>query len=262
VKTIAFTREVSASINRCELTHVARSPIDLERARAQHDAFEQALTQLGCEVRRLPDADELPDAVFVQDAAIVFDEVAIIARMGAKSRWPETASVAEALSTYRPLRFIEPPGTIDGGDVVVIDRRVYVSQTSRTNHDGARQLAHFLRPLGYDVELVPVNGCLHLQSAVTPLSDDLVLANRRWVDPRAFDPANVIEIDPEEPFAANALRVGDALIYPTAFPRTWTRMERRSLRIVRVDMSELAKAEAGVTCCCILVPPAGSKWGT
>src|SRR5215213_9532287 len=109
---IAFTREVSPSIVRCELTHLARTPIDLDRARTQHRAYEAALTSLGCTVRRLPVAPDLPDAVFVQDAALVFDEVAVIARPGAASRRGETESVAAALEPFRPLRFIEAPGTL------------------------------------------------------------------------------------------------------------------------------------------------------
>ena len=63
-------------------------------------------------------------------------------------------------------------------------------------------------------------------------------------------------VDPSEPFAANALRVGEAFIYPSNFPKTRARLEAHGLRIVPVDMSELAKAEAGVTCCCLLVPDA------
>src|SRR5262245_58720962 len=114
---IAFTREVSPSIVGCELTHLTREPINLDRARQQHRAYEAALTSLGCTVRRLPDTPDLPDAVFVQDVALVFDEVVVISRPGAASRRPETATVAAALTRLRPLRVIEPPGTLDGGDV-------------------------------------------------------------------------------------------------------------------------------------------------
>src|SRR4051794_17978124 len=148
---IAFTREVSASIARCELTHLARTPIDLRRARAQHRAYEAALASLGCTVRRLPETPDLPDAVFVQDAALVFDEVAVVTRPGAESRRAETTTVAGALESFRPLRFIEPPGTLDGGDVVCFGRRVFIGQTARTNADGAGQLATILGPFGYMV---------------------------------------------------------------------------------------------------------------
>jgi dimethylargininase len=251
---VALTREVSPAIDRCELTHLSRQPIDLARARAQHTAFEQALVQLGCTIRRVSRAPDLPDAVFVQDAALVFDEVAVICRPGAQSRRAETTAVAAALESLRPLRFIESPGTLDGGDVVCLGRSVLVGHTARTNAEGARQLAEVLRPLGYTVRTVAPTGCLHLQTAVTPVGDHLVLVNRAWVDPIALGDFEVMDVDPAEPFGANALRVGEAIVYPAAFPRTRARLEERGLRVVPVDMSELAKAEAGVTCCCILVP--------
>src|SRR4051794_17588851 len=203
---IAFTREVSSSIVRCELTHLGRVSIDLEQARRQHRAYETALASLGCEVRRLPDADELPDAVFVQDAALVFDEVAVIARPGAASRRPETASVVDALQPLRPLRWIDAPGTLDGGDVVCLGRHIFVGQTARTNADGARQMADILRPFGYTVCAVTPKNCLHLQTAITSVADGVVLVNREWVEPSVFGDVEIIDVDPDEPFAANALR--------------------------------------------------------
>jgi dimethylargininase len=255
-KTIAFTREVGPAIARCELTHLSRAPIDLQLARAQHAAFERVLASLGCDVRRLPPADDLPDAVFVQDTAIILDEVAILARPGAASRRPEVASVAEELASNRPLRWIEAPGTLDGGDIVRLGRDVFVGQTARTNADAVRQLQDWLQPLGYAVHAVRVTGCLHLQSAVTPIADRGLLVNRSWIDPTVFGDIEIIEVDPAEPYAANALRVKDTVVYPTGFPRTRARLVASELRVVDVDLSELAKAEAGVTCCCLLVPEA------
>jgi dimethylargininase len=255
---IAFTREVSRSIDRCELTHVSRLPIDLDRARAQHAAFERTLSELGCDVRRLPPAPDLPDAVFVQDTAVVLDEVAVLARPGAESRRPEVVSVGGALEPLRLLKRIEPPGTLDGGDVICVGRIVYVGQTARTNADGARQLGDLLRPFGYSVRPVPVTGCLHLQSAVTPVADRGLLVNRAWVDPAAFGEVELIDVHPAEPFAANALEVGGTVVYPRGFPRTQSRLAARGLQVVTVDLSELARAEAGVTCCCLLVPPAAT----
>jgi len=250
---IAFTRDVSPSIDRCELTHLAREPIDLDRARAQHRAYEKTLARLGCEVRRLPDASELPDAVFVSDTAVVLDEVAVIARPGAESRRPETASVAAALAPLRPLRHIELPGTLDGGDVIRIGRIIHVGQSGRTNAAGIEQLRDWLRSFGYEVRGVPLSGCLHLQSAATPVADRVLVVNREFVDPSAFGDVEVIDVDPSEPFGANALWLGHAIVYPNDCPRTRDRLVARGLRVVTVDVSELAKAEAGVTCSCLLV---------
>src|SRR5688572_29484443 len=167
---IALTREVPPSIVHCELTHLARTPIDLARAREEHAAYEAALATLGCEVRRIAPAPELPDSVFVEDAALVLDEVAVLMRPGAASRRDEVGSVAGALAPYRPLLRIDAPGTLDGGDVLRSGRRVYVGQTPRSNAEGCRQLQALLAPYGYDVRAVAVQGCLHLKTAVTEVA--------------------------------------------------------------------------------------------
>jgi dimethylargininase len=244
---VALTREVPASINACELTHVARQPIDVAAARAQHAAYEAALAAAGCTVRRLPPLDGMPDSVFVEDAAVVVDELAVMARPGAASRRGETASVAEALRDTRDVVAIEEPGTLDGGDVLQAGKSVYVGLSSRTNAEGARQLAGFLEPYGYNVRTVEVHGALHLKSAATRVGRDTVLLNPEWIDKTLFD-GNVIEVDPSEPFAANALLAGDALLCSMAFPKT----NRLLTNVVEIDARELAKAEGGLTCCSIL----------
>jgi dimethylargininase len=251
---IAFTREVSPAIGQCELTHMDRVPIDVTQAQRQHRAFEHALAQLGCTVRRLPAASAMPDGVFVQDIAVVLDELAIIASPGAASRRAEIPSVADALGPLRRLHFIESPGTLDGGDVLPIGRTIYVGRSQRTNEDGVRQFSAAVRPHGYQVREVTPTGCLHLQSAATVVADGLLLVNSQWIDPSLFAEFELIEIDPTEPFAANALRVNKAVVYPSAFPRTCAELESRVISVFPLDLSELAKAEGGVTCCCILVP--------
>jgi dimethylargininase len=250
---VAITREVSEGLARCELTHVARIEIDLALARRQHEAYERRLAELGCRVERLPAADDMPDSVFVEDAAVVFDEIALIARPGAQARRGEVAAVAEALGTYRPLRRIEPPGTLDGGDVLVAGRRVFIGRSSRTNRDGIDQVRRFLAPHGYAVEAVGVAGCLHLKSAVTPLAADTLLANRTWIPMEPFGAFEIVDVDPAEPLGANALLLGDTIVYPAEFPRTRERIEARGFTVRTVPAGELAKAEGGVTCCSLIV---------
>jgi dimethylargininase len=250
---IAVTREVSASLARCELTHRSREPIDVERARTQHRAYESLLRSLGCDVRRLPEEPDLPDAVFVEDAAVVVDELALITRPGAESRRAEVRSVADALAPWRPLREIEAPGTLDGGDVLVIERSVFAGLSSRTNEEGARQLAAALAPHGYAVRPLTVRSCLHLKTAVTRVAPGTVLLNPEWVDARAFGAWDRLDVDPAEPWAANALAVGGSVVYAAAFPRTRDRMVRAGLDVREVDASELAKAEGGVTCCSLVL---------
>jgi len=252
---IAITRAISPSISRCELTHLARQPIDLDLARAQHAGYERCLRALGCEVRRLPAAADLPDCVFVEDCAIVLDEVAVIARPGAESRRAETAAVEAALGPVRPLARIGPPATLDGGDVLRVGRTLLVGLSSRTNAQGVGQLHTIAEPLGYSVAGVEVRGCLHLKSAVTEVAPGTLLVNPDWIPTDAFRAFDRIEVDPREPLAANALHLGDAVVYPSAFPRTRQRLEARGIVVHAVDVSELAKAEGAVTCCSLIVEP-------
>jgi dimethylargininase len=250
---LALTRDVTPSIACCELTHLPRTAIDFELARIQHQRHEACLAGLGCEIHRVPAAPELPDAVFVEDTCVVLDELAVIARPGSESRRPETPSVAEVLKVFRPLRFIQPPGTLDGGDVLRLGRQVFVGRSSRTNEDGIRQLTAFLSPHGYSVsDRSPPSPCLHLKTAVTQVAENTLLLNPSWVDPTVFSRAQIIEIDPTEPFAANALLVNDTVVYPSAYPHTRKRLEKHGLRVKVVDLSELAKAEGGVTCCSVV----------
>jgi dimethylargininase len=250
---MAITRELSAVFEQCELTHLPRVPIDLGRARAQHTAYEWALVDAGCTVRRLDSSPDMPDAVFVEDIAVVVDEGAIITRPGAISRRVETRAVAESLARHGlPSQLIQSPGTLDGGDVLVVGRRVFVGLSARTNRVGAEQVVKMLGTIGYNVHLVPVHGCLHLKSAVTVVAPDTVLINREWVSAEAFTGLSLVDIDPQEPHAANALAVGGAVIYPSAFPRTREKLERRDLRLRLVDVDELQKAEGAVTCCSVI----------
>jgi len=257
--TIALTRPVSAFLARCELTHLVRTPINVERAREQHAAYEDTLRSLGVQVIRAPEAPDSPDAVFIEDTAVVLDELAVIARPGAASRQAETEAVVPLLAEYRSVRRIKPPATLDGGDVLRIGRTVYVGASSRTNADGIAQLGEILGPAGYTVVPVPVTGCLHLKSAVTEVARRVVLVNPRGVQPEVFADCEVVTIAERERGAANALLIGDAVIYPTHFPETMERLARHGLAVVPIEYDELAKAEGGVTCCSLLLhgtPPA------
>jgi dimethylargininase len=250
---IAITRKVSPGITRCELSHLQREPINVPLATRQHEAYERCLAQLGCRLVSLPADPDLPDSVFVEDAAVVIDELAVVTRPGAASRRAETVSIARVLERFRPVAAIQAPGTLDGGDVLRVGRRVFAGLSARSNREGIEQLRALLSPHGYTVEVLPVSGCLHLKSAVTHVRPDAVLLNPQWADRAAFEGYERLEVDPAEPCAANALLVGGAAIYPTAFPRTAARLERAGVRLVHTDVSELAKAEGAVTCCSLIL---------
>ena len=250
---VAITRPVSVSIADCQLTHLPRQRIDLERARAQHAAYESCLQSLGARIERVGAEPGLPDAVFIEDTAVVLERLAVIARPGAVSRRAETVEVAEVLKKHRPVVCIESSGTLDGGDVLKLGRRIFVGESSRTNAAGIEQLGAFARPQGYEVIRVKVTGCLHLKSAATAIAADRLLVNPDWLAKGAFAGIETIAIDPAEPMAANALLVGKCLIASSQYPRTAERLAKAGLRVNCVDMSELAKAEGALTCCSILL---------
>jgi dimethylargininase len=244
----AFTRTVSESIAKCELTYVQRCPIDYAKAVEQHRAYQRSLEQVGVRVVNLPELPELPDSVFVEDTAVVVDELAVIPTMGALTRRPEVESSMAALKRHRPLRFINHDGTLEGGDVVRVGRTLYVGVSSRTNLSGVRQLRDILEPYGYGVEPVEVYGCLHLSTGASHVGRNTILANPEWVDVSRFEGRDVLFVPESEPWAANTILVGDSIIIPEGYPRTREMLERRDLRVVTVDISELEKAEAGLTC--------------
>jgi dimethylargininase len=254
---LAITRAVSPGIGRCELTHIPRSPIDFGVARAQHGAYERALRTAGCRVVSLPEEPDLPDSVFVEDAAVVLDEAAVLTRPGTVSRRPEVDSVAEALAPHRTLARIVSPGTLEGGDILTVGGTLYVGLSGRTNRAGIDQLNSLVAGHRYTVRPLEVMGCLHLKSAVTLVGPETLLVNPAWVDRDALRPHRLIEVDGAEPHAANALRIGDHVIYPTSFPRTRERLARHGITVTAVDVSELQKAEGGVTCCSLVFPDHG-----
>ena len=249
---IAITRAVSPGIVNCELTFLARNPINLATAQKQHQDYEMLLAKLGARIIHLDEEPHLPDSMFVEDPAIVFDELAVICPLGTASRRVESASIALALGKFRPLSYINLPGTMEGGDVLRIGRKVYVGRSTRTNDQGVRQLAAILAPHNYEVIPVAVTGCLHLKSAVTSLGDNTLLANRAWFDSAAMPTYDWIDVHPSEPHAANALALGETIIFPASFPETRSRIAAPGFSVTAIDISELQKAESGLTCSSLL----------
>ncbi len=246
----AFTRAVSRKLPECALTHLDRVPIDVAKAIAQHAGYEQALKDAGLEVIRLPDLPDDPDAVFVEDTALLLDGHAIITRPGAPSRIGETDSTATGLAGHFELHRIRS-GFVDGGDVLRIGRVLYVGLSTRTDAAGAGALAELVLPLGYHVVQANLRDCLHLKTAATLAGPDesgmpLLLYSEDSVDPAQFVGVESMPVD--EPAAANCLRVLDRLIIPAGNPRTAEKLRTRGFQVVEVDVSELQKAEAGVTC--------------
>lgn len=249
---LAITREVSPNIGSCELSYLSRLPIDITLARKQHRQYEECLAALGCSLCRLPEQALLPDSVFLEDTAIALDELAVITRPGAESRRAETESIAEVLGRYRNLVFMRAPEILDGGDVLHLGQKLFVGRSHRSNEAAIRRLREVLGDFGYSVTGMRMEGCLHLKSAVTQVAENTLLINPDWVDAGAFGRVHCIEVDPGEPCAANALMIGEAVVFPSSYPATRKRLEAHGVRVVPVDVSELAKAEGGVTCCSLI----------
>jgi dimethylargininase len=248
----AFTRAVSPRLAECELTHLQRQPISAGRAAGQHDGYEQALRESGFEVVRLPELADHPDAIFVEDTALLLDGHAIILRPGVASRAGEVDSTASGLSGHFELHRLEH-GYVDGGDVLRIGRTLHVGLSTRTDEEGIRALGDVAKPLGFEVVQAELRNCLHLKTGATLAGADMhgvavLLYSERAVDPLQFAHVEPLAVDESEPAAANCLRVGERLILPAGNPRTAGALRDRGFQVTEVDVSELQKAEAGVTC--------------
>ena len=250
---IAITREVSSRFNECEITHIDRTPIDLDIARKQHHEYVQTLAKIGCQIIELDEEQDLPDSVFVEDTAFILPEVAVITRPGADSRKPETESIIQALSSHRPLVHVVAPATVDGGDVLVLGKNIFIGMSTRSTPEAVTQLQGLLDNYGYTVVGVKLTDCLHLKTAVTRVDNNTLLINKNWVSPEHFTGFDLIDVDSSEPFAANCLPVKDVIIYPTTFPKTQKKLEQKGFKIVNVNLDELAKAEGAVTCCSLII---------
>ncbi|HSR00697.1 MAG TPA: N(G),N(G)-dimethylarginine dimethylaminohydrolase [Sphingomicrobium sp.] len=246
----AFTRAVSPRLAECQLTHLERVPLDAARAAEQHAAYEQALVEAGLLIIRLEELPDDPDAVFVEDTALLLGDHAVITRPGAPSRIGETGSTARGLGGEFNLHRIEA-GYLDGGDVLKIGRTLYVGRSSRTDADGIASLKALVAPLGYEVVAAELRDCLHLKTGATFAGPDeagnlVLLYSQSAVDPAQF--AGVEPVAVVEPAAANCIRAGDRLILPAGNPATAQLLRKRGFLTIEVDVSELQKAEAGVTC--------------
>lgn len=245
----AITRQPSPLMaDSCELTHVERTPIDMALAASQHAAYVAALEHLGAHVTVLPPLAGHADCAFVEDPLIVLPELVIATRPGAPSRQAEGASLLAAAPIDRPHVILTAPATLEGGDVLRVGHTLYVGHSSRTNAEGIAALNRAVSPHGYTVIAVPVPGALHLKTAITALAPDLFVANPDWIDVSHFAGARIIPVDPAEPFAGNILPVGDQFLAAAAHPRTTERIDVAGFALTSVDISEFAKAEAGLTC--------------
>jgi dimethylargininase len=226
--------------------------VNIARARVQLDAYCDMLRSYGADVRRLQINSEHADACFIEDNAIVVKEVAILTPMGTHHRRAEPATLAPLLAEYRNVERVSPDAGLEGGDVLQIDREIFVGRSARTNRKGVDELRRLLEPHGYHVIDVEVRGGLHLKTACTALDASTLLANPDWVDVDRFAGRDIISVDRREPAAANVLRVGGAVIMQDSCARTAEQVRRRFPHVRTIDMSEFEKADGGLTCLSLL----------
>jgi dimethylargininase len=245
----AITRDVNDSMGNCELTFLPRVRINIGLASQQHQHYQSVLSSLGCEIVTMPTEPGLADSVFIEDTAMILAEIAVLCRPGAVSRRAEVAAVGHLLQQYRTVASIQPPGTLDGGDLLCVGKVIYAGLSTRSNQSGIEQLRSIVADYGYSVKTIETTKCLHLKSAVTEVAPGLLLINPDWISRSAFGNCELIDVDKEEAHAANALLVARSVIYPSSFPRTMEKLVKRNINVTAVDVSELQKAEGGVTCC-------------
>jgi dimethylargininase len=214
----------------------------------QHQAYVATLLQLGLDTIQLSSEPDFPDAYFVEDVAILTPHVAIITRPGAPSRRGEEVTIEAVLAGYRPILHIEAPGTVDGGDVLMVGNHFFVGNSQRTNPTGAAQLTQALARFGHTAEFVPVAAGLHLKSNVNYLGDETLLVTANLADYAGFARYQRLISHPDEEYAANTLRIQDSLLIPKGFPHTREQLSRLGLQLIEMDVSEVHKMDGGLTC--------------
>jgi dimethylargininase len=245
---VAVTHVPSPKMQDYERTFVDDRPINLSLARTQHAGYQDALRSCGAEIITLDVNADMPDCVFVEDTALVFDELAVMMSPGAESRRREPDGIEPTLLKYRRIERVSLPGTIDGGDVVVSGRRVFVGRSPRTNDVGISSLRDVLAPFGYTVSGISVHGCLHLKTACSALPDGRFLVNAEWIDVSPLPDDALVHVPKSEPWAGDVLVIGESIIVSDAFPETIALLRGYGWNVIPVSVSEFAKAEGGVTC--------------
>lgn len=214
----------------------------------QHAVYVETLINLGLKISELESLDDFPDAHFVEDTAVIVPEVAIITKPGAESRAGEEITIEAELGKYKKIKKIKTPGTLDGGDVLVVDKKVFIGLSERTNLQGANQLSDILNIYGYDSEFIKVEEGLHLKSDVNFIGKNTLLLTEKYLGTSAFKKFKKICVDDDESYAANSLLINDKTIVPKGFTKTIQKLQQSGFDIIEIEMSESEKMDGGLTC--------------
>jgi len=255
--TAAIVRPPAASFAH-GLTTAGLGAPDLSLALSQHAAYVTALERLGVRVTALPPDAAFPDSTFVEDTAVVTAQGAILARPGAPSRAGEVAAIQEALvARVGDVAAITSPGTLDGGDICQADRTFFIGLSHRTNEEGARQLADWLGRAGYISIVVDIRGngaLLHLKSGIAWLGGRELVVAEALADHPALAGYHRIVVPTEETYAANCVRVNDAVLIASGHPAVAAQVAALGHRVVTLDMSEFRKMDGGLSCLSLRLP--------
>jgi len=222
---------------------------DYEKALRQHAAYIEALKKTGVDVTVLPANDDYPDSCFVEDVAVCTKKCAIITRPGAVTRTGEIAFIEDALRKfYTSIERIQEPGTLEGGDVMMVGDTFYVGRSARTNEEGIRQFAAILEKYGYACVEVPLTEVLHLKTGVNYIENDNMLVSGEFVDKECFKKYNHILIPEGEAYAANCIWMNGTVIVPEGFPETLRAVQAAGYPTLTVDTSEFRKIDGGLSC--------------
>jgi dimethylargininase len=215
----------------------------------QHDAYIRALRFCGVEVTVLQADERFPDSCFVEDVAVCTKKIAVITNPGASSRKGEEKEIIEVIKKYyNNLEYIKEPGTLEGGDVMMVKDHFYIGLSRRTNKEGAKQLIKTLEKYGMSGSVVEMSKMLHLKSGLAYLEDNAFLVVGEFINKLEFEGFNKIIIDEDEMYSANCIRVNDYVLVPAGYPKTKEKIETAGFKTVVVDTSEYRKVNGGLSC--------------
>jgi len=222
---------------------------DYNTSQIQHNHYIQTLEACGLNVTVLPEDNLYPDSTFIEDTALVTGTCAIITNPGAESRNGETKAVCEGIKQFFPEpEFIQSPGTLDAGDVMMAGKHFYIGLSERTNQDGANQLIKILNKYGYTGSTVTLKYVLHLKTGISYLEHNILLAAGEFIEKKEFSHFTIIPVDENEQYAANSVWVNDHVIVPEGYPETQKKIEAAGYHVFNVDVSEFRKLDGGLSC--------------
>lgn len=248
----AITRKPGINFNQGITTSNLGAP-DFFKAMAQHAEYVKTLESEGITVKNLESDINYPDGCFVEDTAVIFPEAAIITNPGAASRKGEIVTINKILNTIKELHFIDHPGTLEGGDVLKIEKKFYIGISERTNKEGIRQFAEITKKFGYETYAISLEEILHLKTGIAYIGNNTIIGWPGVLKQPEFAQYQKIEIPPDELYASNCIRLAeDTLIIPKGFPKTNTILSNLNYKVIELDMSEFEKMDGGLTCLSLL----------